>query len=182
MECKITSTKRRQSSAFTVIEMVLGGAIGVVIIAGLMAVQLFGNFSLANLYNYVTLNNQSHVALDKMTRNIRQTSSMTSYTTNSIAFTNGIAGTTLSYTFDPNARTLTEVSAGQTNVLLKGCNSLTFYMYQRNPIQGSFNQVAATNAAQCKLLQVVWTCSRSLWANQTNETEVMESSKIVIRN
>jgi len=184
MECKITSTERRKCgrSGFTIVEMMVSASIGVVIVGGLVAVQLYGNFSFASLYNYTALNNQSHVALDKMTMRIRQTSSLTSFSTNSISFTNSIATNTLTYTYSPNNKTLTEIYAGATNVLLTGCNSLTFSMYQRNPISNSWDQVVATNAAQCKLLQVEWNCSRSLRAGQTNESEVMESSKIVIRN
>jgi hypothetical protein len=182
MECKITSTERRGRGGFTLVEMMVSASLGLLIVGGLVAVQLYGNFSFASLYNYTSLSNQSHVALDKMTLKIRQTSSLTSFTSNSISFTNSVAGNTLTYTYSPNSKTLTEIYAGATNVLLTGCNSLTFAMYQRNPISNSWDQVVATNAAQCKLLQVEWNCSRSLYASQTNESEVMESSKIVIRN
>ncbi len=180
-DCIVTA-KRRRRAGFTLVEILVSGAIGVVIVGGLVAVELYGNFSFAALYNYVSLNEQSHLALDKMSQKIRQTTSMTSYGTNSVSFTNGVAGTTLSYTYDPNAKTLTEIASGQTNILLTGCNSLVFYMYQRNPIQSNYTQVVATNAAQCKLLQVEWNCSRNVYTNQTNETELMESAKIVIRN
>ncbi len=182
MECKITSTRRRRCAGVTLIEMMVAGVIGLFIVATLVMVQLFTAQSFASLYNYVDLDNQSHVALDGMSKQIRQASAMTAFASNDITFTNGILGTTLRYTYDSNARTLSAITPTLTNIILKGCDSLLFSIYQRNPIQSNFNQFVATNAAQCKLLQVQWSCSRSLYANQTNETEVMQSAKIVIRN
>ncbi|MDB6122939.1 MAG: hypothetical protein JWQ71_1932 [Pedosphaera sp.] len=190
MECKITSTKsvtRRGRAAFTLMEMVVTGSIGLLILLSLGAVQMYSSRSFAAQYNYVDLNNQSHHALDKISQMIRPTARMTAFATNDITFTY-INGNTIRYTYSPTARTLTQIASGTnaastTNtILLRGCDWLKFSMYQRNPINGSFNQVVATNVASCKLLQVQWSCSRSLFAKQTNETEVMESAKIVIRN
>jgi hypothetical protein len=162
--------------------MLVAGTIGLFLVATLVMVQLFANETFASLYSYVDLDNQSHVALDGMSKQIRQASAMTAFASNDITFTNSVLATTLRYTYDPNARTLTATTPTLTNVVLKGCNSLLFSIYQRNPIQSNFDQVVATNAAQCKLLQVQWSCSRSLYAGQTNETEAMQSAKIVIRN
>jgi Tfp pilus assembly protein PilW len=185
MECRIISTKRRHCAGVTLVEMMVAGSIGIIIVGSLVMVQLFVNQSFATLYNYVQLDSQSHLALDGMSKQIRQASAMTAFATNDISFTNSIAGGTLRYTYDSNARTLTSIISNgtvQTNVLLTGCDSLTFSMYQRNPIASNFNQVVATNVAQCKLLQVQWSCSRSLFTSQTNETESMLSAKIVLRN
>ncbi len=182
MECKITFTKRRRCAGVTLIEMMVAGTIGLIVVAILVMVQLFANQSFASLYNYVDLDNQSHLALDGMSKQIRQANAMTAFASNDITFTNSILASTLRYTYNPSARTLSLITPTLTNVILTGCDSLLFSIYQRNPIQSNFNQFAATNAAQCKLLQVQWSCSRNLYAFQTNETEVMQSAKIVIRN
>jgi Prokaryotic N-terminal methylation motif len=182
MECKITFTNRRRSAGVTLIEMMVAGSIGVIVVGSLVMVQLFANESFASLYNYQKLDGQSHLALEGMTKQIRQASAMTAFATNDVTFTNAIVGGTIRYAYDPVAQTLSSITSSQTNVLLQGCSSLLFSMYQRNPTQSNFNQVVATNAAQCKLFQVQWTCFSSVYNNQTNETEAMLSAKIVLRN
>jgi Tfp pilus assembly protein PilW len=185
MECRITSTKRRHCSGLTLIEMMVAGCIGVVIMGTLVMVQLFANESFASLYNYVVLDSQGQLAIAGMSKQIRQASAMTAFATNDVTFTNSITGGTIRYTFDPNAQTLSSIASNgtaQTNILLTGCNSLIFSMYQQNPIASNFNQVVATNPSLCKLLQVQWSCWRGVYANQTNQTEAMQSAKIVLRN
>jgi hypothetical protein len=182
MECKITSTKRRRCAGFTIAEMLVAGSIGLLIIGGVVLLQMYSSRSFAAQYNYVDLNNQSHMALDKMSQKIRQTGGMISFATNDVTFTNNMTGGTLRYFYKSDKRTLSEVYNSKTNVILKGCDWLLFAMYQRNPISNSFDQVVSTNPSTCKLLQVEWSCSRNLAAKQTNETEVMESAKIVLRN
>jgi Tfp pilus assembly protein PilW len=185
MECRITSIKRRRCAGLTLIEMMVAGSIGVIILGSLVMVQLFANESFATLYNYITLDSQSELALGGMSKQIRQASAMTSFATNDVTFTNSITGGTVRYTYDPYAQTLKAITSNatvQTNILLTGCNSLTFSIYQQNPIASNFNQVVATNAALCKLLQVQWSCSRFVYSNQPNQTESMQSAKIVLRN
>jgi YD repeat-containing protein len=182
MECKITSTKRRRCAGFTIVEMLVAGSIGLLIISGVVVLQMYSSRSFAAQYNYVDLNNQSHMALDKMSQKIRQTGGLISFATNDVTFTNNMTGGTLRYTYNSDSRMLTEITSNKRTVILRGCDWLLFSMYQRNPISNSFNQVVATNPSACKLLQVEWSCSRNLAAKQTNETEVMESAKIVLRN
>ena len=87
---------------------------------------------------------------------------------------------TLSFIYDPAAKQLTRVKGAQTDVLLTGCDSLTFSIYQRTPVPGSFDQYPAT-LATAKLVQVQWLCSRPLYYNSLQNTESMQSAKIVIR-
>src|SRR3954465_6901969 len=99
MECKITSTRRRRCAGFTLMEMAVAGSIGLLILLSLGAVQMYSSRSFAAQYNYVDLNNQSHQALDKMSKHIRQTAGMTAFSTNDITFTNSIRGFKLRYTY-----------------------------------------------------------------------------------
>jgi hypothetical protein len=66
-------------------------------------------------------------------------------------------------------------------VLLTGCDSLEFHMYQRTPRAGTNSFYAATDAAQCKLIDMQWRCSRSLLGKNAN-SETVQTALVVLRN
>jgi hypothetical protein len=64
---------------------------------------------------------------------------------------------------------------------LRGCQDLSFSIFQRNTASGTFDQFPATltnNAV--KLVQLNWTCQRTVFGRLN--TESVQSAKIVIRN
>jgi hypothetical protein len=129
--------------------------------------------------NYADLDAQSREAFMQMTKEIRMTKGLTAFSTTNLTF-DDYDSTPLSYTYDPAARVLTRTKGGVSTNLLTECDSLTFSIFQRNTMSGSYDQYPATNAAACKLVQVQWTCSRSNTAWVMN-TESAQSAKIVIR-
>jgi Tfp pilus assembly protein PilW len=180
MECNATSTKNR-ALAFTLVETLVGVAIGGIVLLTLTQLVFYTGRSFAALYNYIELDKYSRNALDQMVYKIRQADAMTTYSSNRLEF--AYDGTnTLVYQYSPTAKSLTETLAGQSKVLLKGCDMLQFSIYQRNTMSGTYDQFPATltnNAA--KLVQLSWTCSRSVLGARIN-TESVQSAKIVIRN
>ena len=58
---------------------------------------------------------------------------------------------------------------------------MQFTLYQRSPVTNSFDLVPVTEATNCKVISITWTCSRSLLRLKAN-TEAAQASKIVIRN
>ena len=66
-------------------------------------------------------------------------------------------------------------------MLLRDCNALTFAIFQRNPIGGSYDQYPTATSATCKLVQLNWICSRSILGVQVN-SESVQSAKFVLRN
>lgn len=180
MECNVTSTKRR-AAAFTLVELLVGLGIGSVVLLVLTQLTFFTGRSFAGLYNYIELDKYSRNALDQMVYKIRQADMMTGYTSNRLDFSYNSTNT-LTYNYDPTARTLTETIGAQSKVLLKGCDLLQFSVFQRNTASGTYDQFPATltnNAA--KLVQLSWTCSRTILGARVN-TESIQSAKIVIRN
>ena len=105
---------------------------------------------------------------------------MTDFATNKLVFTD-YDDVTLSFIYDPTNKTLLRIKGAQTDVLLTGCDSLTFSIYQRNPVAGSYDQYPTASVATAKLVQVQWLCSRPLYYNALQNTESMQSAKIVIR-
>ena len=55
-----------------------------------------------------------------------------------------------------------------------------FSLYQRNPINGTYDQYPTANPDTCKLVQLSWICSRNILGKKAN-TESVQSAKVVIR-
>ena len=178
MDCRITSTRPRRLG-LTLVEMLVAMGIGSIAMMSLASFSLYAGRSVVALANYADLESHSRMALDRMSQEIRQTRALTGFTSTSLTFTNS-DGTTLSYVYDPTAKTLARLKDGQREVLLDECNYLQFGIYQRNPIGGSYDVYPTAMASTAKLIQVTWGCSRSILGSGVN-SEVVQSSKIVIR-
>ncbi len=184
MVCKITSTDQRRASrrsAFTLVEALVSLGIGSLLLLVICSLSFYSSRSFAAMANYADLDNVSRNALDIMTRDIRQVSRLVSFTTNVVRFED-FDGGTLTFTYSPTARTLTRNRNGNVEVLLTECDRLSFSIFQRNPIGGTYDQYPASESAPslCKLVQVNWTCSRQIFGKKVN-TESVQTAKIVIR-
>ena len=163
----------------TLIEMAVGlgiASLGVLILASLTS---YTARSFAALANYTDLDRMSRNALDTMSQQIRQTRRLTDGSTNRLVFEDSDGGT-LQFFYDSGSKTLRRSKNGVSKLLLSNCNQLSFAMYQRNPVGGSYEVYPTATAATCKLIQLKWTCSRDMLKASAN-TESVQSSKIVIR-
>jgi prepilin-type N-terminal cleavage/methylation domain-containing protein len=177
------STTRR---GFTLTELSVGVAVSSIILTALLSFTVYAAKSFVGMYNYVDLEQRSQLALDTITRDVRQTLYVTNYTTrvvdgktvtNSVTFLdsdNQIL--TFVYTND----VLLREKAGVTTMLLTNVDFLTFNMFQRNPTANSWDQYELTTASPCKVLSVTWVCSRNILGSKMN-TESVQTAKIVIR-
>jgi hypothetical protein len=164
----------------TLVEMVVALGLAALVMAIMATMSSYSARSLAALANYTDLDRMSRNALDTMSAQIRQTRRLTEGTTNRLVFEDSDGGT-LEFFYNPNAKTLRRSKNGSgSKVLLNNCQQLTFSMYQRNPVGGTYDVYPTANAANCKLIQLKWTCSRDLIIANAN-TESVQSSKIVIR-
>lgn len=154
-------------------------ALGVFVLAIVATLTVFTVRSFVAMGNYNDLERASTHALDTMSREIRQAAELVSYSTNRIELET-LDGTRLTYQYDPNSETLTQIKGASRQVLLEQCDYLTFNMSQRNP-SNDFNFYPATSVSQAKLLDVSWRCSRKILGQKQN-TESVQTAKIVIRN
>ncbi len=182
MVCKITCTNRsgRSKHGFTLVEVMVSSAIGLIVATALASLTYFTSRSFVAATNYTDLGLYSRMGLDKMSRTIRQQVQVTSFATNSITLQDQ-SGLRTSYIYNPTARTLVSVSAGQTNTILTQCDTLQFWIYQRTPKSNSFDCYDPAYVTNAKLVQVTWNCSRTILSAKVN-TEAMESAKICLRN
>lgn len=164
----------------TLPEMMVAMAIGSIVALVLAALTLYSARSFSAMANYTELNEDSRMALDYMSKEIRQTRGLQSRSATSLVFNMGIGGTNLlSYTWDKTNKTLTQVKAGVPKVLLYHCAFWTNSIYQRNLTSNSLALIETSAPNETKLIQLQWICTRDR-VNATN-SESVQSMKIVIR-
>src|SRR6266702_1069993 len=129
MDSKITYTSPRRKAAFTLIEVMVASALGLLTATVIAMLSWFSGRSFAATANYVALDQSSQLALDKMSKEVRQAHQLTAYSPTSLTLLD-VDYHPLEFVWDRDARTLMRISGGQTNTLLTGCDFLHFSKYQ----------------------------------------------------
>lgn len=173
--------KRRASgqTGVSLVELLFGLAISGLILAQVCMLWYYSSRTFVAQMNYVDMDQISQRTLDTLTREIRQTKAMTVFYTNAIAFKD-FDDQPLSYIFADGK--LIRIKNDVRKVLLNGCEMGSFSIYQRNPVEGAYDQYPAASPATCKLVEIKWRCSRRLFPTAPVTRESMQSAKIVIRN
>jgi prepilin-type N-terminal cleavage/methylation domain-containing protein len=176
------SIKRCSGSrqGFTLVELMVASALALMVATVVAFFSYFTSRSFAAATNYTDMNFASRVALDNLSKTIRGSQMVTAYSSNSITLMD-VNTNYITYSFTPASRTLNCVSNGQTSTFLIDCDSLAFWIYQRTPKSNSFDCYAPAKTNNAKMVQVTWSCSRTILGAKVN-TEMMESAKICMRN
>src|SRR5690349_7508656 len=116
MVFKLTN-RRKQRAGYTLVELLVGLALGMLVLAALGSVYLFSLTSFATMANYADLNAKNRMASDIISRDIRSASSVASVTATLLVLR--FPKTDVSYTYDPDLATLTRTQFGQPRILLK---------------------------------------------------------------
>ncbi len=181
MDCKTTSIKRgaRRRAGLTLMEMCIA-----IPIIGLMAVVageliIFGARSFGATSNYLEMETDSRVALDNLSRDVRQAQDLVSFDAQRLVFLD-YDNVQLEYIYSPTSKTLTRIKGDSRKVLLQGCNYLQFSVFQRTPIASAYQFYPCTSAATAKLVQIRWLCSRSVPGSAV-DTESIQNAAVVIR-
>ncbi|NBR88208.1 MAG: hypothetical protein EBT61_22445, partial [Verrucomicrobia bacterium] len=151
----------------TFVEVMVATSIGTMILAAAGSLMVYNARSLAALSNYADLDRYSRTAVDKITRDIRQSPGLTSFTTNQIQLTSSSGGT-ISYTYYSDLQQLVRLEGANREVLLKECTNLVFTVYSRNNISNTWDQFAVGDASSAKLIKLNWTCTRSIMGQAVN--------------
>jgi len=162
-------------------------ALGIGLLAIATGAAISNNFmrSVAFLSNAMDLDAKSRIAIDRMSREIRQCDAVDSAGTNQLVLRVGTNLVTFEYNGGTRQLTRADPERG-TEVYLKGCDYIRFDLFRRNPLTPSYRPTDSTNypmatPANCKIVQVKWVCSRRLLGFPAN-TGRMESARVVIRN
>jgi hypothetical protein len=171
--------RRRIRAGITLMEMVIAVALTTMVGTALLILSSSTGRCLAEMVNYVDLDHENRVALDNLTRELRQVRFLTSYSSSSVTCSDKDGGE-LRYVYSPIDRTLMRYKNGLSTKLLDQCDQLQFAIYQRTPQSNNYNLISTT-MTNCKVITVTWSCSRSLFGRKVN-TEQGQTARIVIRN
>jgi prepilin-type N-terminal cleavage/methylation domain-containing protein len=183
----------RKTRGFTLVEIMVGVALGSMLLAVSGSLWLFGSRSFVAMGNYTDLDSKSRSALDLMSRELRQATGVTGYqdkgSTKWLSVTNSLAGTGTTYTWNGSALSLVCQKTGQPDqVYLTGCDRWDFQLFQRAPQKnGGYVFFPATNSSGsydvsiCKLINMSWKCSRTVLGSKVN-TESVQTAQVVLRN
>jgi len=160
----------------TLVEMMVAMGIGSIVLLVLASLTLYSARNFRSMVNYSDLNRNSRMALDMISREIRQSRGLKSYSDSGLVFqmdTNG--ATTVSLLYDKQNKTLQLVNSSGTNNLSVNCycTSFAWQLFNRN-----FSIV--TNVDNCKMVQLNFTFSLDNRRGLTN-SESIQTMKVVIR-
>src|SRR5690349_20193530 len=116
MACKTMFIKRepRDGQAFGLLEVMVATGIAGLIVTALATLAYFTSRSFVAATNYTDMALHSRMALDNMSRTIRQARQVTAYATNSITLLD-VNSNLVQYTMNPAKGTLLNISGGVTN-------------------------------------------------------------------
>ena len=172
-------TGSRKSSGIALAEALVGMCVVVLILLALFAFSMFSTRAFATMYNYVDLDDDNRIAMDTLTRDVRQAQRVIDCTSSRLILEDP-NGWALGYIYDPVARTLTRTNVGSQKIILKECDRLLFKIGQRNTVAGGYDVYAAATPETAKVVNVSWLCSRTLFGRKEN-TESVQTARIVIR-
>jgi hypothetical protein len=173
---------KKRASGVTLVELMIGIAVGGLVLSGVGVAFTLGSRSFAFMGNYVSMDQRSRNALDQMTRNTRAAKTLTSFATDTLVLgydgLDALGTTSITYSYTQSSGELTEqrttTNGTTTATLLTGCDRLQFGLRDR-----SFANT--TDVTQGKVISVAWNCSRTV-LGQKLTTEDMQQAQIVIRN
>ena len=182
---------RVANRGFTIVELMVSGTLGLLVAVAVAILFINSARSFAAVTNYQNLDAKSTIALDKLSKEIRNATALVSYVSGtSLVLTNGSAspGTTTTVTFNSTARTLvmtikTNGVSQSVTTNLTGCDSWSFTLYNKavTPNNAGIVSNTTTNASMCKLIAMTWKCSRTILGSKLN-TESVQVAKVVLRN
>ena len=157
------------------ISLGLGGIVVLVV----CSLSLYSGINFACLANYTDMDSASMNAMDRITRDIRSANGTTAFSTNSITFRTDSGGA-LTYSYSSGSRTLTRTDGTNSLVVLRECDQLRFFVYQRTPVEGQFAQYEIGDTNETKVVFVTWTCSRTVLGHRLT-TDSASAGRVVMR-
>jgi len=183
------------TAAFSLVEMLVSIGIGVVVIGVVVALSIVTAWHFNATSNYAQMDDQSRNALDKISKEVRNSTSLVAYNSTAnpmylqLTNANGPDGATITY--DATAGKLYLAKPGLATVtLLTQCDSFSFTLFNRYPLLSSntFSFYSSTNFTTglidptfTKVINMTWKCSRTLLGSKLN-TEIVQTAQVVLRN
>jgi hypothetical protein len=186
MKCHLSSSPR-SLRAMSLVELLFAVGLGALLLGITAVLFLFGLRSFAALGNYASLTGQSHLALDRISREIQEASQVIEAQTNLpvkwLTLSNAMANppVVIKYTWDSTSGVLTCEKTGQpiqTN--LTCCDAWDFSFFQAVP-SNHWSFYPTSDPALCRSIGMSWKCSRTILGQKLTTEEAL-SAQIVRRN
>ena len=180
---------RRRRFGMTVAEFMVAVALGSIVLAVTAALSMYGLRSFVAIGNYTDLNEKSRTALDQISRDLRECTSLTnSYDMPGnrwLLFVNPQGLVKLEWNLTDRTLVTTKITAtgssAKTNLV--ECDYWNYQLNQQTPTWNTTNKfgvfIFGTN--RCKLVNMTWKCSRTMLGKKW-QTESVQTAKIVLRN
>lgn len=163
----------------TIAEALVAMCVIMLVLLALCAFSMFSTRSFAAMFNYVDLDDANRIAMDTLTRDVRQARGVLDCTPSRLILQEP-SGDALGYVYDPGARTLSRTNRSSNKVILKQCDRIMFKIGKRNTMTGGYDVWETATPAFAKVVNVSWLCSRTLFGRKEN-TESVQTARIVIR-
>ncbi len=165
----------------TLVEVLVAMGIGSLVFVALGSLTLFSARSFRSMIDYSEINKSSRMALDRISKEIRQSRGLNKVTSSALVFNIDPPGSTFTVQYDKTGKTLTLLKNGATNFPTFGdCAHFGWQLFQQTtPPAGQSEFVATADLALCKMIQLDWTFSKDIL--QITNSDSVQSMKIVIR-
>jgi len=151
--------------------------------AAVCSIYMFSTRSFASLVTYADLDKINRTAMDTLTREIRQARLVSDVQSNSFSLING-DGVSVTYWFNTGLKQfMRSANDGSSKVLVPNCDLISFSVFQRNNIAGTWDQypVASSNWSEyVKVIQLTWKASQAVPLGP-GVSENVQTAKIIIR-
>lgn len=187
MNCRLEPSSSTSRRGMSLVELLVASGLGLLVLSVVLVLFFFGLRSFAALGNYASLASQSHLAFDRMSRQIQESSEVIDAQTNLpvkwLTLSNATADPpeVIKYTWDSTTGVLTCDRTGQpTQTNLTGCEAWEFTFFQATP-SNHWAFYPTTNFARCRSIAMNWRCSRTILGEKLTTEEAL-SAQIVRRN
>jgi Tfp pilus assembly protein PilW len=184
MDCKRTSIDRRRGlpgqRGWTLPETMVSVGVTSLLLLVLVAMFMTSGRAFVALSNYVDLDAANKVAMDTLTRDVRECNRVTSASETSINLEDA-DGSIITYTYSPSAQTFVRSKNGVSRTLLTQCDAWNNKLYTRVVNPGAAEDLYVTsNLGTAKVVEIRWNCFRTIFGTRAN-TESVQTARIVIR-
>jgi hypothetical protein len=176
----------RRAGAWSLLELMIATAVFSIAGVALGTMFLYSIKGFASMANYALLDSENRLAMDSLSKEIRQARAVTAYTSNSLGNSLTIADMNnqpVTFSFNAQQKQLVRTAGASSSVLLTNCNLLNFTLLQRNPSNGNYGvfPLASGNWTQSvKVVQLTWKTARYVPSGPVN-SENIQTARIVIR-
>lgn len=163
----------------TLPEIVIALALSALLLVTLSALYLYCTRTFISMENLIDLDNASRLAVDRLSREIRQSDRLVSFSTNELVFERN--GEPVRFTYHRETRALVQHKGGTTEVLLRDCDSMRCEIFQRTPWSGAYGFFPTATPVDCKVVRLTWTTSRQVGGLLHSQAD-LRSAQVVLRN